>query len=122
DDDFLFAHGGGDFVGVTLAIDHEAVGDRLHVGDVFLLEEVEDVLARIGDDLAAVLHEVLDLKAGAGRGHGGVRHHGRTPVADLVEEVRPADGGAGAQAGHAVDLGEGAEQDDVFIFGDEVRI
>ena len=42
-------------------------------------------------------------------------------VAELLEEVGAADGDAAADAGHAVDLGEGAEDDEVLAGGDLIE-
>ena len=41
-------------------------------------------------------------------------------AAGLCEQVRTRDRGAGAQPGHAVDLGEGAQNDHVFVGGDQI--
>ena len=40
---------------------------------------------------------------------------------ELGEQVGAADGEAAADAGHAVDLRKGAEDDDVFVGGDHVE-
>src|ERR1700712_2585405 len=59
DDDLFLRHGRDHFTGIALGIDHEAVGDRLHVGVVLLLAEAEHILTDIRDELAAIGDQAL---------------------------------------------------------------
>ena len=83
------------------------------------LEEVEGLVAGVGDDLAARGDECWVLEAGAGSADGGDGHGVHAVGLEPGEEVGAAHGGTGADAGHAVDLGEGAEDDEVLTGGDE---
>ena len=62
----------------------------------------------------------LDFEAGGGAGQTGDGHETDAEGTQLRQQVRTAHGEAGAQACHAVDLGEGAQHDHVLVGGDQI--
>jgi hypothetical protein len=120
DEDILLAHGGHDLAAGAAGVDHEAVGEG---GDVFValgVEPGEGGVAGVGDDFAAGGDEVGLLEAGGGCGEGGDGEGVAAVEVEFLEEVWAAKGYSATDAGHAVDLGEGAEDDDVLAEGDLV--
>src|ERR1039457_6330220 len=103
-------------------VDHELIRHRGYYREALRGEEAQGIFAHAANDLTALGNESLDLKAGAGAGHTGDRHHARAPSAHLLDEVRTAYGRAGAQSRHTVDLGEGAQHDHVLVLGHQVGI
>ena len=118
DEDVLLAHGGDDLAAGAAGVDHEAVGEGRDVFVALGVEEGEGGVAGVGDELAAGGDEVGLLEAGGGSGEGGNREWVAAVVVEFLDEVGTAEGDAAADAGHAVDFGEGAEDDDVLAEGD----
>jgi len=116
--DVLRAHGGHDLAAGAAGVDHEAVGEGRDVFVALGVHPGEGGVAGVGDNFAAGGDEVGLLEAGGSSGEGGDGESVAAVEVELLEEVGAAEGDAAADAGHAVDLGEGAEDDDVLAEGD----
>src|ERR1700679_1653807 len=116
----LLAHGRDDLTAGAAGVDHEAVGDRGDVLVALAVEPREGGVARVGDDLAARWDEPRLLEAGACGGDSCYRQRVHAVDHQLLEQVGTAQHDAAADAGHAVDLGEGAQDDEVLAGGDLV--
>lgn len=121
DEDVVGLHGLDDLSTGALGVDHEAVGLRSwEDGVVVLGEPIDGVDADVADDLLAGGDEFGVEQADVGGDGAGDGHGVLTKGLQLGKEIRAADGVSAADAGHAVDLREGTDDDEVLARGDLV--
>src|SRR5262249_29503184 len=109
DEDTLRGHGINYLAAGLLDVHHELVRHGWNIAEFVLVHPGEDIIARVGHDLAAVRNQALFLQAGDGGDHASNRHCPSRPHRDLIEQVRPPDSGTCADTSHTVDLREGPQ-------------
>jgi hypothetical protein len=104
----------------SLGVEEEVVGLRRRELVVVFGEPVEGLVACIGHGLLAQGDELFVGELGFGALDGGGGHGVDAVEVELRHEIWAGHGVAEAESAHAVDLREGAGDDEVFVFGDEV--
>src|SRR6202022_3209019 len=78
-------------------------------------EKTESVIANIGNDLLAVGNQRRIVQARRGGGRARDRHCILAVGAQFLQQIRTSDRKAAANSGHAINLGEGAQNNNVLI-------
>src|SRR5262245_57145859 len=120
DINLLFLHGVADLLPRTSHVHHELVRYRGHVLEFVLVHESEDIGPDVGDELAAFGDEGLVLQTGGSGGHSSDGERAAAKAGDLLEQIGARHRSAGADARHAVNLGEGSKDDNILVLRNEV--
>ena len=86
-----------------------------------LIEPLRGLFTNVGDGLAALVDQALDLQACGCTDHAGDRQRAGAVAPQFRRSGRAGRARRGAEAGHAVELGKGPQDDHILVGRDQGR-